>query len=370
MKFSCEKALLLQAINTTSRAVASKSSITALEGILVEANEQLRLTGYNMETGIRTIVAADIREAGALVLSARLFGDIIRRLPDDIIYFESTQFKVVISCGASKFNILGMDPDEFPELPEVDYVNRVSMQQKKMKSIISQTLFCVATTMSRPIHTGSLFEVSEDNMLTVVSVDGFRLALRKEPLEEKEGIPSFSFVVPGAALSEVEKICDDSENKVEIFQGGRHIMFKVDQTTLIARRLEGEFLNYRRSIPWTNPIKLVVNRKSLMASVERVSLIINEKQKSPLHCTMGDQCMMIETSTSLGNAYDECIVAGDGNGMEIGFNNRYLMEALRAAPAEELQMEMNTAISPCVLVPADGSDSFLYMVLPVRIKSK
>ncbi len=369
MKFSCEKALLLQAINVSSRTVAQKSSIPALEGILVEAGKQLQLTGYNLETGIRTVVPADITETGSLVLSARLFGDIVRRLPDDIVLFNSDKFMVKITCGASEFNILGTDAEEFPELPSVDYVNRVVMEQKKLKAMIGQTLFCVATTQARPVHTGSLFEVAEDGSVTVVSVDGFRLALRKEQTLEKEGVPEFSFVVPGAALSEVEKICGDTEDPVEFVQGGRHIMFKVGDTTLIARRLEGEFLNYRQSIPRNNPIVLTAARKALMASVDRVSLIISEKQKSPLHCTFTENLLTIKTATAIGNAYDECYVAGDGKGLEIGFNNRYLMEALRAAPADELRVELNTAISPCILVPADGTDNFLYMVLPVRIKA-
>ncbi len=369
MKFSCEKALLLQAINIASRTVAVKSSITALEGILIEARQQLTITGYNMETGIRTLVEADIMESGSLVLSARLFGDIVRRLPDDIVHFQSNHFMVNITCGSSEFNILGIDAEEFPELPEVESGNRVVIEQKKLKSMIAQTLFSVSTNTAKPVHTGSLFEISEENTLTMVAVDGFRLALRKEEVLSKEGIPSFSYVVPGAALSEVEKICADSEDPVEFIQGGKHICFKVGTTVLISRRLEGEFLNYRKSIPWKNPIKVTVNRKALMSAVDRVSLIISEKQKSPLHCVLTDQLMTIKTTTAIGNAYDECVMAGDGKGLEIGFNNRFMMDALRAAPAEELCLQLNTAISPCLIVPADGSDHFLYMVLPVRIKA-
>jgi DNA polymerase-3 subunit beta len=372
MKFSCEKALLLQAINVTSRTVAAKSSIPALEGILVEATDILRLTGYNLETGIQATVPADITQTGSLVLSARLFGEIVRRLPDEIVEFTSDNFMVNIKCGISEFNILGTDAAEFPSLPSVDYVNSVKMEQGKLKSMISQTLFAVSTNQARPIHTGSLFEVDAEGGVTVVSVDGYRLALRKESSIEKAGIPDFSFVVPGAALSEVEKICtdtDDQENPVEFVQGGRHIMFKVNNITLIARRLEGEFLNYRQAVPQNNPVALTVARKMIMASVDRVSLIITEKQKSPLRCTFSDNIMKIQTNTAIGNAYDECYVNGDGQDLEIGFNNKYLMDALKAAPAEELRLELNTPISPCLIKPADGSDSFLYMVLPVRLRA-
>ena len=181
MKFTCEKALLQAAISTTSRAVSPKSSIPALEGILLEAQNDLRLTGYNLETGIRTTVPAEITETGTLVLGARLFGEIVRKLPDDMVSFQSTNYTVHIQCGMSEFHILATDPEEFPELPAVEYQNTFEIPQSRLRAMIGQTLFAVSTNESRPIHTGSLFEVDEEG-LTVVSVDGYRLALRREPL--------------------------------------------------------------------------------------------------------------------------------------------------------------------------------------------
>ena len=206
MKFSCEKALLSAAVATTSRAVAVKSSIPAMEGILIEADTRLRLTGYNLETGIQATVPAEIQEPGSLVLSARLFGEIIRKMPDDVVVFTANHYMVNIKCGLSEFNILGTDPEEFPELPAVDQQNSLTMEQSVLRSMIAQTLFAVSDNESRPIHTGSLFEVDQTG-LTLVSVDGYRLALRREAVERTEGAKSFSFVVPGSALSEVEKIC-------------------------------------------------------------------------------------------------------------------------------------------------------------------
>ena len=179
MKFSCEKALLVSAVATTSRAVAAKSSIPAMEGILIEADTRLRLTGYDLEKGIQATVPAEIQEPGSLVLSARLFGEIIRKMPDDVVVFTAQNYMVNIKCGLSEFNILGTDPEEFPELPTVDQQNSLSLEQSVLRSMISQTLFAVSDNESRPIHTGSLFEV-EKNGLTVVSVDGYRLALRRE----------------------------------------------------------------------------------------------------------------------------------------------------------------------------------------------
>ena len=368
MKFSCEKALLQAAISTTSRAVSPKSSIPALEGILLEAGSDLRLTGYNLETGIRTIVPADIREEGTLVLGARLFGEIVRKLPDDIVTFQSENYMVNIKCGMSEFNILGTDPEEFPELPTVEYQNSLILPQSRLKAMISQTLFAVSDNESRPIHTGSLFEVDSDG-LTIVSVDGYRLALRHESIDKKEGAETFSFVVPGAALSEVEKICSDVDEPASVTQGARHVMFKVGDTMLVSRRLEGEFLAYRQAIPRNNTIHVEGETRALLSSIDRVSLIISDKLKSPLRCVFDSNLLKISTKTAIGDAYDECPLSGDGGGLEIGFNNKYLMDALKAAPADKVRLELTTGVSPCVILPTEGEENFLYMVLPVRLKA-
>lgn len=368
MKFSCEKALLQAAISTTSRAVSPKSSIPALEGILLEAGSDLRLTGYNLETGIRTIVPADIREEGTLVLGARLFGEIVRKLPDDIVTFQSENYMVNIKCGMSEFNILGTDPEEFPELPTVEYQNSLILPQSRLKAMISQTLFAVSDNESRPIHTGSLFEVDSEG-LTIVSVDGYRLALRHESIDKKEGAETFSFVVPGAALSEVEKICSDMDEPASVTQGARHVMFKVGDTMLVSRRLEGEFLAYRQAIPRNNTIHVEGDTRALLSSIDRVSLIISDKLKSPLRCVFDSNLLKISTKTAIGDAYDECPLSGDGGGLEIGFNNKYLMDALKAAPADKVRLELTTGVSPCVILPTEGEENFLYMVLPVRLKA-
>ena len=368
MKFSCEKALLQAAISTTSRAVSPKSSIPALEGILLEAGNDLRLTGYNLETGIRTIVPADIREEGTLVLGARLFGEIVRKLPDDIVTFQSENYMVNIKCGMSEFNILGTDPEEFPELPTVEYQNSLILPQSRLKAMISQTLFAVSDNESRPIHTGSLFEV-DSNGLTIVSVDGYRLALRHEAIDKKEGAETFSFVVPGAALSEVEKICSDVDEPASVTQGARHVMFKVGDTMLVSRRLEGEFLAYRQAIPRNNTIHVEGETRALLSSIDRVSLIISDKLKSPLRCVFDSNLLKISTKTAIGDAYDECPLSGDGGGLEIGFNNKYLMDALKAAPADKVRLELTTGVSPGVILPTEGEENFLYMVLPVRLKA-
>ena len=368
MKFSCEKALLQSAIGTAARAVSPKSSIPALEGILLEAGNDLRLTGYNLETGIRTTVPAQIEQGGSLVLSARLFGEIIRKLPDDVVVFSADGYMVHISCGMSHFNILATDPEDFPELPSVEDKNGFTIKQNALGSMIRQTLFAVSDNESRPIHTGSLFEVDSEG-LTIVSVDGYRLALRHESIDKKEGAETFSFVVPGAALSEVEKICSDVDEPASVTQGARHVMFKVGDTMLVSRRLEGEFLAYRQAIPRNNTIHVEGDTRALLSSIDRVSLIISDKLKSPLRCVFDSNLLKISTKTAIGDAYDECPLSGDGGGLEIGFNNKYLMDALKAAPADKVRLELTTGVSPCVILPTEGEENFLYMVLPVRLKA-
>ena len=369
MKFSCEKALLQNAVSTASRAVSSKSSIPALEGLLLEAGDGLTVSGYNMQTGIRTRLEASVQESGRIVLNARLFGDIIRRMPDDMIVFSADEKLMVhLSCGDANFDILGLSAEDYPELPEVDDQFSVSLSQRTLRAMIDETLFAVSTNESRPVHTGSLFEIN-DKGLTVVSVDGFRLAMRREPLEKIDG-GAFSFVAPGSALNEVEKICEDTDDLITVIQGNRHLLFEAGSTQLICRRLEGEFLDYKNAIPRSNSISVVVDTKNLLESLDRVSVVISEKLKSPVRCVFEEDRVLLSAKTGNGEAKDVCHLAGDGAGLEIGFNNRYLMEALRYAPADTVKMELNTSISPCIIVPTEGDDNFLYMVLPVRLKAQ
>ena len=369
LKFSCEKALLQLAVNTASRTVATKSSIPGLEGLLLEGTEVLTLSGYNMQTGIRTRLEADIREQGRIVLNSRLFGDIIRKMPDDVIVFSADEkYMVTLTCGETRFEILGLSADDYPEMPEVESEYALTLQQGTLKAMINQTSFAVSTNENRPIHTGSLFEV-EMGGVTVVSVDGFRLALRREPLDRAEG-GAFKFVAPGSALNEVEKICEDSDEKITIIQGKRHLLFEAGATQLICRRLEGDFLDYKNAIPRNNPIRLTADTKTMLGSLDRVSVVISEKLKSPVRCVFENGRVLLSAKTGAGEAKDICPLDGDGNGLEIGFNNRYLMDALRYAPADTVKMQLNTGISPCIITPVDDSDNFLYMVLPVRLKAQ
>lgn len=369
MKFSCEKAILQAAVTTAGRVVNPKSPIQALEGVLIEAGgDSLSVSGYNLETGIITCIPAGVPEGGAIVLSARLLGEILRRMPDDMVSISAQGCAVHIQCGPTSFDIMGSSDEDFPELPQVDEGRGLKMAQGALRSMIGQTAFAVSDNESRPIHTGALFE-TEGDRLTMVAVDGYRLALRRGKLAG-EGPEGLSFVVPGAALNEVEKICADSDEPAAITQGDRHVTFEIGGTLLVARRLEGEFLNYRQTIPRNNAIVLEAEAADLQRSIDRASLIINEKLKSPLRCRFEDGALSITSKTAMGSAFDVCPISGDGKGLEIGFNNRFLMEAVKAAPASRVRLELNTATSPCLILPREGEpDNFLYMVLPVRLRA-
>ena len=369
MKFNCNRSLLLNAVTIASRTVALKSTIPALEGILFETmGAELSLTGYNLKTGIRTKVDADILSEGRLVLNARLLGEIVRKMPEGTVCFDAdANLLVKLTCGMSYFEIMAIAADEFPELPSVDAQNSFRIQEKKLQSMIGETLFAVSTNESRPVHTGSLFEIA-DGELTVTSVDGYRLAQRREKLDEETEIAT-SFVAPGAALSEAEKVAADSEDLATISLGSRHIMFSIGDTEIISRRLEGEFLDYRKSVPKESKFSLKADRKLLLTVFERVSLMISEKYKSPVRCLFEDGLVKLSAATALGKATDECPLEGDAQGLEIGFNNRYVLDALRAAPTDELILQLSSPTSPCVILPASGDGSFLYLILPVRIRT-
>ena len=367
MKFTCEKNQLVSAISVASRTVAQKSAISGLEGILVRAGVKVMLTGYNLETGITVSVDADIQETGACVMPARLFFDIIRKLPDDTVSIQVDEsFKVSIKGGISSFTITALSADDYPELPDVDSEKGIRVPQNELKAMISGTIFAVSENQARPIHTGVLFEVDNDS-ITSVAVDGYRLALRRY-LPEESLERTLKFVAPAAALKEVEKILGDTDDPATFYPGSKHILFTIGDATLVCRILEGEFLDWRRVLPQNNPVKLVGNVSRLTDSIERVGLVISEKLKSPVRCKFGDNAAELRTVSTIGEAYDVCPIAGDGKDLEIGFNCKYLLDALRAVPDSECTLEMINGLSPIVLNPTEGN-RYSYMVLPVRLKA-
>ena len=368
MRFTCEKSMLVAGLNIAGRTVAQKSSLSVIEGILCRAGSVLSLTGYNMETAITYQIDAEVTDAGECILPAKLFGDIVRRLPEGpVTVLVDDNYKVSIRAGYASFTISAENADDYPELPDVGSGRPVYIPQNKLKNLISGTIFSVSENQGRPIHTGVKFEV-EDNSVSAIAVDGFRLARRTYHSEASLG-RQMSFVVPAAGLKEVEKILTDTDEEAAFTLGSKHILFQVGGATLICRLLEGDFLDWRRVVPTNCPVKLVANVSDFAASIDRVGLIVSEKYKSPVRCVFSDQVAMLRTNTTIGAAEDRCAIAGDGKELEIGFNVRYLADALRAVPSEEVTLELTNGLSPIVLTPVDDKEDFAYMILPVRIKS-
>ncbi len=366
MKFTCEKALLVSAISVAGRTVAQKSTIACIEGILVRAGVGVQLTGYNLETGITVKVAANVTEAGSCVMPARLFFDIVRKLPDEEVTITvDEKYQVSIRGGVSSFQISALNPEDYPELPDVSTANAVSMPRSALREMIGGTIFSVSENQARPVHTGCLMEV-KDTTITMVAVDSFRLARRTWHSEEPIG-KEMKFVVPATGLREVEKILTDTDEEVKFLLGDKHILFEIGDATLVCRILEGEFIDWRRVVPSNNSTILTANVNELMSSIERVSLIVSEKIKSPVRCVFGENVADFRTVNTIGSAHDTCTVAGNGGELEIGFNCRYLLDALRAVPTEEVTLELKNGLSPIVFTPVDMKKDFAYMVLPVRL---
>ena len=367
MKFTVNKSDITEAVSNIQRAVSTKTSIPALEGILLSATEAgLELCAYDLELGITTVIPAFVMEPGKAVLSAKLFSDIVRRTPAETVTVSVDEKNMAtLESGYSRFSIIGIPAEEFPELPKLSDSTQISLPGALLKSMIRQTLFAIAESDAKPIHQGSLFSL-ENGILDVVSVDGYRLAVRREPVDFSEDL---SFVVPGTTLSELLKLIKDSEEPVEISAGRRHILFKIDNYTVISSLLEGEFLNYKAAIPPESQTEVVLKTREAIDSVERVSLLITDRLKSPIRCLFDNNEVKLNCTTSMGRASDQLDVEMTGQSVEIGFNNRYLLEALRNTECDEVKVQLGGPLSPMKVVPKEG-DSFLFLVLPVRLKSE
>lgn len=366
MKITVNRSDITEAVTNIQRVVSSKTTVPALEGILLWAKEDtLELCGYDLELGMTTVIPAKVHEPGRAVLSAKLFSDIVRKTPADTISIEVDEKSIAsIESGESRFSIIGVPAEEFPELPKVDGGQSVSLASSVLKSMIRQTIFAVAESDAKPIHQGSLFSM-DGGLLDVVAVDGYRLAKRTEAIDFKDKL---SFVVPGKTLSEALRLLKDSDDPIELCAGKRHIMLKIDNYTVISSLLEGEFLNYRATIPTSSSTSVVMRSREAIESVERVSLVINDRIKSPIRCVFGGNEVKLTCTTSIGRASDRISADVKGEELEIGFNNRYLLDALRNTECDEIRIGLSGPLSPMTVCPKDG-ESFLFLVLPVRLKN-
>ena len=318
MKFVCGTAELSEACLNVQRAVSTKTSIPAVEGILIKAvSGQLILTGYDLELGINTAIKATVEEEGSIIINARILCDIMRKLPGESVRFESdARLLASIVSGNAKYSLIGMSAEEYPELPSVSGGYPIVINQGVLKDMVRQTIFAVAVNDSKIVHTGVKFDIS-GNILKLIAIDGFRLAVRKENIDYSGD--DISFIVPAKTLSEIMKLMNDDDGTISLGVGKRHIVFEIGSYSVVSRLLEGEFLNYK--------------------------------------------------SASLGTASDSVSAEIEGDDVEIGFNNKYLTDALRVADTDEVNFKLNGPVSPIIILPPEG-DSFLFLVLPVRIKTE
>ena len=371
MKIICDKDKILKAINSVTKAVASKTTMPILEGILIQTNDrEVKLTTYDLEIGIEYIIEAQVEEQGATVVNAIMFSEIIRKLPDtEIKIYINDKNLLVIECEGSLYKLATMNPNEFPELPQINIENSIELEQNSLKEMIRKTLFAVSNEENRPIFTGCLFEVL-DNKLNLVAVDGFRLAWKSKYLQNRTN--NFSAVIPGRTLNEINKIILDSFDTIKIGIAKNQALFEMENCKIVTRLLDGEFLNYSSVIPEMWETRIRVNKNAIQNCFERISLIssssIEKEKKYPVKVSIEIGKVIISCTNQTGDAKEEMYVSTEGKNLEAGFNPKYFLDAFRAIDDEEVFIDFGTSISPCIVRPVDSAGDYIYMILPIRMK--
>lgn len=367
MRFTCNKNELCNAIAHVSKGVSVKSTIPALEGICVQMEDGcITLTGYDLEIGIRTSIKAECSDEFAFVLNARLFGDMARRMAGDTILFEIDEnLNAKLSSNDTTCRISAMSAEEFPALPVVETTTKTCIRQDLIRSMIQQSSFAASTKEDKPILTGLLFESSE-GMFYVVAMDRYRLAMRQEAVAD---LGTFRFVVPKKALGElIGMLKDDAETPCEFATNGKHIVFSVNGFDLFARLLEGQFHNFRSSIPGDAKTIVTMNTKDLAGCAELCSLFINDKNKAPMRCVFGNSEMEISCKTGIGEVNDKVPADINGETVTIGFSNKYLLEALRACETDRIRLHLSGGNKVIKITPLEG-ESFVYLIMPIQLKN-
>lgn len=369
MKFTCNRKVLNEACNNVIRAVSPKVTIPTIEGILVECgSDTVSLTGYDFEFGINTTLQATVSEAGAIVINAKIMCDIVRKIASDTIMFESNGNNIIVSGGATQYSITGIDADEYPELPSVSGGYPLFVNQHMLQEMVMQTLFAVAENeASKPVHTGLKFEMTK-NQIRLIGVDGYRLAIRTEVI--KYDGEEVSFIVPKKTIKELIKIIgEDKDKELSISIGKRHIVFEVNNYSIISRLLDGDFLDYNAAIPKVVTTTVLVNTSDAISCIERTIPVIENNAKNPIRCLFDNDEIRISTVSSLGRVVDYTNANINGDRVEIGFNSKYVLDALHAADTDQVKIELNGPVSPVKFLPLND-DSYLFLVLPMRLKSE
>ena len=366
MFFTTERSALLDAVSRLQRVVGAKTSMPILEGILISAEQgKVTLVAYNLEMGMKKEIYANCKTEGDIVINARLLADILRRLDGLQVEIETDEkLNCHIRCGEATFDILGMAATDFPEMPSVADTESFNIEAGIMAEMIKTTIFAAATNEgAKPILTGINFCV-DDSHLTMVGIDGYRLAVRKEKVKETKNI---EFTVSNKAVAEVLRLIDEDSEDIEIKVSNRLISFLINGYSFISRLIEGEFVNYRKTIPTEFTQRVVVNTRELINTIERVSLLISESFSTPIRCYFNELNVVFTCATSVGRATETFNINLEGPKFEIGLNSRYLLDALRAIDTEEIQILFNGANAGILMKALDG-DSFEYMIMPMRLK--
>lgn len=367
MRFICETSKITEAILNTQRAVSTKTSLPSLAGILITATGgNVVLSGYDLEIAITTKVEARVLEEGNVILDASLFSEMLRRVPAETVDITVDDKSVAqISSGSYQATITGIPGIEYPELPTVTDGINLTLQSDMLRSMITQTVYAVAENDLKPAHTGIMFEI-EESTLRLIAVDGYRLAIRKEQIKESGNM---RFIVPKKALMELVKLMGEEDKEIIFHIGRRHILFEIGDFVVISRLLEGEFLDFRNAVPEGQTTELIVNTRSLIGAIDRLSLLIIDRLKSPVRCKIEKGDISLKCTTTRGKAQDNVSCEQTGEKVELGFNHKYFIEALRATDTDSVRIQFNGALSPIKIMPMEG-ESFLFLVLPVRLKAE
>lgn len=367
MKLICSKSNLLHGVNIVSKAVPTRTTMAILECILIDAStNEIKLTANDMELGIETKIEGEIAERGVIALDAKIFSEIVRKLPDsDVVIETDSSFKTTITCEKAKFNIVGKSGEDFSYIPYIERNGSINMSQFTLKEIIRQTIFSIADNDNNKLMTGELFEINE-NMLKVVSLDGHRISIRN--IELKDNYEHKKVVVPGKTLQEVSKILPGSaEEEVNLFLTDNHIVFEFDNTTVVSRLIEGEYFKIEQMLSSDYETKVKINKRELLNCIDRATLLVKEGDKKPIIMNVTDGNMELKINSFIGSMNEDIDIAKDGKDILIGFNPKFFIDALRVIDEEEVSLYMVNPKAPCFIKDDDGK--FIYLILPVNFNA-
>ena len=367
MKLICSKSNLLHGVNIVSKAVPTRTTMAILECILIDASaNEIKLTANDMELGIETKIEGEIAERGVIALDAKIFSEIVRKLPDSDVTIETdASFKTTITCEKAKFNIVGKSGDDFSYIPYIERNEPIVMSQFPLKEVIRQTIFSIADNDNNKLMTGELFEI-EENDLKVVSLDGHRISIRN--IELKNNYSHKKVVVPGKTLQEVSKILPGSaEDEVSIFLTDNHIVFEFENTTVVSRLIEGEYFKIEQMLSSDYETKVKINKRELLDCIDRATLLVKEGDKKPIIMNITDGTMELKINSFIGSMNEDIDIAKEGKDILIGFNPKFFIDALRVIDEEEVTLYMVNPKAPCFIKDDEGT--FIYLILPVNFNA-